>query len=98
MFKKTFKIAKISLAIAILITLLSFFIKLTPCFNDSKFGICIIPSPFSDLPKPLPEFYNLSDNPLLALIFQFSISFILIFIILLISKSKPKKILDLTKK
>jgi hypothetical protein len=97
MLQKTLKIIKNSAIIAFIIVIISFFIKLIPCIKESKFSLCTIPNPFLDLPNSPPQFYNISNNPILALILQFFIALILILLIILFSKSKPKKVIDFTK-
>ncbi|MBS3074912.1 hypothetical protein J4429_00475 [Candidatus Pacearchaeota archaeon] len=96
--QKAVKNLKVSLLAAVIVSLASFFLKLTPCFKESKLSLCQIPSPFLDLVEPLPKYYNLSTNPILAIIIQFLVPFVLIYIVLLFSKVRQKKVIDFTKK
>ena len=96
--QKAAKNLKVSLLVAVIVSLASFFLKLTLCFKESKLSLCQIPSPFSDLTLPLPQYYNISNNPIFALIIQFVLPFLVIYLILLFSKTKQKKIIDFTRK
>lgn len=95
---RTIKNFKISVLAAIVVSLASFFLKLTPCFTNAKISLCQIPNPFLDITLPLSKFYNISNNPILAILVQFLIPFILVFIILFFFKIRKKKVIDFTRK
>lgn len=99
---KIFRLLCIGILGVIIVSTLSFFIKLTPCMikttDATTLGLCKLPSIFSDLPTQLTnQYYFISNNPLTGLVFQFLITLIALTILLLFFKKSPKKVLDLTK-
>ena len=86
---------------AVVVSAVSFFIQIVPCStiteNQSSFGLCTLPSIFNDLPEISAKYYTISNNPLTGLVFQFALSFLIIFVLLSLSRKKSKRIVDLTK-
>ncbi len=99
---KIIKILNIGLVTAVLVSALSFFIKLVPCkFNTAKvtgFGLCKLPSIFENIPELSNNYYGISNNPLAGLVLQFVLAIIIIVVVLSLFKRKTSKILDLTNK
>jgi len=86
---------------AVIVSAVSFFIKIVPCTKTidttSSFSLCALPSIFQDLSETTAKYYTLSNNPLTGIVFQFVLAFLIIYILLSLSKKKSKKVVDLTK-
>lgn len=84
------------------VDLMSFVIGIVPCRTyfetSSSFGFCAIQSPLIDITDASTKFYGFSNNPVLALIVQFLIGFIIYLIISTIIRKRKSKVIDLTKK
>ena len=93
--KRLVRITKIGAITGAVITLLSFFVSLVPCTGD---GLCRLPNPFTNLVSTSAQYYGLSDNPITGLALQFLVPALIIALILMVFKKKPKKVLDFTKK
>lgn len=89
------QITKISLITGAVITGLSFFLPLIPCTGD---GLCSLPNPFINITNLSSEYYGISNNPLTGTILQILIPAIILGLILMIFKKKPKRVLDLTRR
>lgn len=95
---KILKVINKGIILGLVVTILSFLISLVPCIKEAGFGVCRLPSPFSDLTILTQKYYGISNNPLTGLILQFLIPFILVVLILSQSKKKSERIIDYTKK
>jgi hypothetical protein len=92
---KLVRIIKISTITGAAIAALSFFISLVPCTGE---GLCTLPNPFTNLNSISSEYYGLSNNPISGLVLQFLIPALILGIILMLFKKKPRKIVDFTRK
>ena len=83
----------------LVITIISFLISIVACLKQAGIGVCVLPSPFSNMVSLDNIYYGISNNPLSGLLMQFLIPLILVFIIAFGSKKKTNgKIVDYTKK
>lgn len=103
---KIIRVLNKGLIIGIIVSALSFFLKIVPCKTapviaepEYKFAMCKLPNPFSE---PLigisQKFYGFSADPMAGLILQFIISTALFTLIFLLFRRKAGKVLDLTRK
>ncbi len=101
---KTLRIFNKALIVGIVVSVVSFFFRITPCTkladagNSSKaaIGLCDLPSPFESLPTITSKYYNISNNPITGLILQFLIPAAIFILIFLLVRRKTGKVLDLT--
>ena len=85
--------------IGLVITLLSFFIRLVPCKRESGFSTCLLPNPFKNIPETLSKYYGYSNNPLTGAALQFIIpTAIFVLIFMFMKKKGVKENKDLAKK
>lgn len=97
---KIIKILNNGMILAVVVSTLSFFIKIVPCKfssnNAMTFGLCKLPNPFLDLEQLTTIYYGVSNNPMIGITLQFLITLFLFSIIFLFLKKRNKKVLDLT--
>jgi len=77
---------------AVIVSALSFFIKIIPCKGDEKWGLCALPNPLKDTAAITQKFYGMTADPLTALVFQFIIAFAIIFLILTGFRKKARDV------
>lgn len=77
---------------AVIVSALSFFIKIIPCKGDEKWSLCTLPNPFEDTTTITQKFYGMTADPLTALVFQFIIAFAIIFLILTGFRKKARDV------
>ena len=105
----TLKIQKIlnkGLIAGLVVSALSFFLRMVPCTTSPviaepkySWGICRLPNPFGEKIVGLStRYFNISTEPMAGLILQFIIALGLFTIIFMLFRRKTKKILDLTNK
>jgi len=103
---KITKILNYGIIAAVVVSTLSFFIKLIPCKTapviakpEYKWAFCKLPNPFGEqLVGTSTKFFGLSTDPLAALIFLFLAVLLVVFVILSITKKKQGKVVDFTEK
>lgn len=82
---KIIRVLNIGLLIAVVVSALSFLIKIVPCrFTTTEatgFGLCRLPSIFSNISELSHNYYGISNNPLTGLVFQFIIIFIIVSVV-----------------
>lgn len=78
--------------VAVLVSAVSFFIKLIPCKREAGWGFCKLPNPFKQTITNTTEFYGLSADPLAALVFQFVVAFGIVFLGLSLFRRKARHI------
>ena len=101
---KLSKSLKISIITGAVVSALSLLIKLVPCKiltkANSSWGLCNVP--ITDLGQTDLNnlFFNITNNPIPGLLLQFIIFTIIVYLLMVFIKVKPKKnrVLDLTRK
>ena len=104
---ETQKILNKGLIAGLVVSVLSFFLKIVPCTSSPviaepiySWGSCKLPNPFVENIIGISQrFYGSFTNPLAGIIIQFAIAFAIFTIIFIFFHNrKKKKVLDLTGK